>query len=294
MYIQSHIGEIAGLLVAVCWTFSALFFEKAGHRVGSLSVNIIRLFLAIFFLGITSYFVNGHFFPVDAGWHQWFWLGISGIVGFFIGDLLLFQSYLVIGSRTAALIMSLAPMITAIIGWFFLDEILQFKSILGIVISVIGIAIAISNRKMKLNIPFKGFLLAFGGAMGQAIGLILSKKGMDGYNPIAATQIRAIFGFVCFAIFMTVLGKWGNVQKAVKDKSGIANISIGAVFGPFIGVALALFSIQHTKTGISSALMALVPIFIIVPSAIMFKEKIKPQQIIGAVVSIIGASIFFL
>ncbi|MGC3977520.1 MAG: DMT family transporter [Paludibacteraceae bacterium] len=294
MYIQSHIGELAALLVAVCWTFSALFFEKAGHRVGSLSVNIIRLFLAIFFLGITSYFMRGYFFPADANWHQWFWLGVSGIVGFFIGDLLLFQSYIVIGSRTAALIMSLAPMITAIIGWFFLDEILQFKSILGIVVSVAGIAIAISNRKMKLNIPLKGFLLAFGGAMGQAIGLILSKKGLGGYDPVSATQIRAIFGFVCFAIFMTVLGKWNNVHKAVRDKSGIANITVGAIFGPFVGVALALFSIQHTKTGISSALMALVPIFIIVPSAIMFKEKIKLQQIIGAVISIVGASIFFL
>ena len=294
MYIQSHIGEIAGLLVAVCWTFSALFFEKAGHRVGSLSVNIIRLFLAVIFLGLSTLFINGHFFPTDAGWHQWFWLGLSGVIGFFLGDLLLFQSYLVIGSRTAALIMSLAPMITAIIGWFFLDEILQLKSIAGIVVSVAGIAIAISNRKMKLNIPFKGFLLAFGGAMGQAIGLILSKKGMNGYDPIAATQIRAIFGLACFAIFITVLRKWKNVENAVKDSSGIKNITIGAVFGPFIGVALALFSIQHTKTGIASTLMALVPIFIILPSAIMFKEKIKPQQIIGAVISIIGASIFFL
>jgi len=38
----------------------------------------------------------------------------------------------------------------------------------------------------------------------------------------------------------------------------------------------------------------LVPIFIIVPSAIMFKEKIKIQQVIGAVISIVGASLFFI
>ena len=294
MFIQEHIGKIAALLVSVFWTASALFFEKAGHRVGSLSVNIIRLFLAILFLGTTSFFMRGLFFPVDANAYQWIWLGLSGIVGFFLGDLLLFQSYLVIGSRTSALIMSLAPMLTSIIGWFFLDEILSVKSIFGIIITTLGIAIAISNRKMKLNIPLKGFLLAFGGALGQAVGLILSKKGIGDYNAIAATQIRAIFGFICFAIFITVLRKWNLVNTAVKDKHGLFNISLGAVFGPFIGVALALYSIQHTKTGIASALMALVPVFIIVPSAIMFKEKIKPQQIIGAVISIIGVSIFFL
>jgi len=31
-----------------------------------------------------------------------------------------------------------------------------------------------------------------------------------------------------------------------------------------------------------------------VPSAIMFKEKIRPQQVIGAIISIAGATMFFL
>lgn len=43
MLFQSHVGELASLLTAVCWTLSAIFFEKAGRRVGSLSVNILRL-----------------------------------------------------------------------------------------------------------------------------------------------------------------------------------------------------------------------------------------------------------
>jgi len=291
---QSHIGEFAGLGVSVCWTVSALFFEKAGHKIGSLSVNFIRLLFAIGFLGITTFFTRGLFFPTDATSYQWFWLGLSGFIGFFLGDLLLFQSYMVIGSRTAALIMSLAPMLTAVIGWFFLDEILSLKNITAIVVSVSGIIIAISNRKMKLNIPFNGFLLAFGGAMGQAVGLILSKKGMGHYDPVAATQIRALFGFLSFGILTTVLGRWNKLGQAIKHTSAMKSVTVGAFFGPFVGVALGLFAIQQTKTGIASTLMGLVPIFIIVPSAIMFKEKIRPQQVIGAIVSIVGATLFFI
>ncbi len=291
---HSHIGEFAGLGVSVCWTISALFFEKAGHKIGSLSVNFIRLFLAIVFLGITTYFTRGMFFPSDATSYQWFWLALSGFIGFFLGDMFLFQSYMVIGSRTGALIMSLAPMITAVIGWFFLDEILSLKSILAIFISVLGIVIAISNRKMKLNIPFKGFLLAFGGALGQAVGLILSKKGMGDYDPVAATQIRAIFGLLSFGILITFLHRWNKLKQAFKQTSALKSVTVGAIFGPFVGVALGLFAVQQTKTGIASALMGLVPIFIIVPSAIMFKEKIRPQQVIGAIVSIGGATLFFI
>ena len=291
---QSHIGEFAGLGVSLCWTMSALFFEKAGHKIGSLSVNFIRLLFAIGFLGITTFISRGIFFPTDATGYQWFWLGLSGFIGFFLGDMLLFQSYMVIGSRTATLVMSLAPMLTAVIGWFFLNEILSAKNIIAISISVSGIIIAISNRKMKLNIPFKGFLLAFGGALGQAVGLILSKKGMGHYDPVAATQIRAIFGLFSFGILITVLRRWPKIRQAFTHTSAMKSVTVGAIFGPFIGVALGLFAIQQTKTGIASTLMALVPIFIIAPSAIMFKEKIKPQQVIGAVVSIAGATMFFL
>ena len=294
MPFQSHIGEIASLLTAICWTLSAIYFEKAGRRIGSLSVNIIRIFLGVIFLGITTYFTRGMFFPMDATAYNWFWLGISGIVGFFLGDLFLFKSYTIIGSRTSQLVMSLTPMITAIIGWFFLHEILSIKSILGIVVSVTGIMIAVAGKKLTLNVPLRGFLYALGGALGQAVGLILSKKGMGDYDAVAATQIRAIVAFAAFAILVTFMKRWKRVLFTIRDKKGMKATTIGAIFGPFIGVALSLYAVQHTSTGIASALMALTPIFIIVPSAIMFKEKITAPQVIGAVISIIGATIFFL
>lgn len=287
------LGEFAALIVAVCWTLSALFFEKAGRRIGSLSVNIIRLVWAFLFLGTTLLFTKGNFLPTGATPEQWFWLGLSGVIGLFLGDLMLFKSYLIIGSRTSTLIMSSVPVITAIIGWFFLDEILSLKSILAILISISGIIIAIADKKLKINVPAKGLLLAFGGAVGQAIGLILSKKGMGNYDAVSSTQIRIIFGMVCFAIMITIMKRWKKVQEAVKDRKGFSAVTTGSVFGPFIGVSLALFSIQHTQTGIASTFMALVPVFIIIPSALMFKEKIHIHHVIGAVISIIGVSLFF-
>lgn len=294
MLFSSHIGEIAALLTAVCWTTSAIFFEKAGRRVGSLAVNIIRIFLGIIFLGLTTLFSRGMFFPMDASPHNWLWLGLSGVIGFFLGDLLLFKSYTLIGSRTSQLVMSLAPMLTALIGWMFLHEILSLKSIVGIVMSVAGIMLAVAGKKLKLNIPLNGFLYALGGALGQAVGLVLSKKGMGSYDAVAATQIRAIFGFVCFAVLVTVLGRWRRIFRAVRDATGMKSIAIGSVFGPFIGVSLSLYAVQHTSTGIAATLMALVPIFIIVPSAVIFREKITARQVMGAIISIVGASVFFL
>ena len=289
-----YVGELAALAVSICWTISAVFFEKAGRKIGSLSVNFIRLVLAFVFLSMTTYFTSGQLWPAKATAYQWFWLGLSGVVGLYFGDLMLFKSYLVIGSRTAALVMSSVPMLVTFIGWIVLHERLDTQDLVAVGVTILGIVIAIADRRLKLKIPLKGFLLAFGGAIGQAAGLILSKKGMGDYDPIAATQIRVIFGLVCFVVMITVMRRWGRFQDVLKDKSGMTAVGIGSFFGPFVGIALSLFAIQQTKTGVASTLMALVPVFIIVPTAFMFKEKITPHHVIGAVVSIVGVSLFFL
>ena len=96
---QNHFGEIAGVLTAVFWTVTSLAFESAGKKVGSLSVNLIRLIIAFFFIGFYSWVARGFFFPTDATLYQWEWLALSGLVGFVIGDLLLFQALVVVGAR---------------------------------------------------------------------------------------------------------------------------------------------------------------------------------------------------
>jgi drug/metabolite transporter (DMT)-like permease len=291
-------GEISALGVAVCWTMSALFFEKAGNRIGSLSVNIIRLAMAIVLLGIGTWVTRGLFLPLDATLAQWFWLSLSGFIGFFLGDLCLFYSYTLIGSRMAQLVMTMAPPITALIGFLFLSEHLSVIQITGISVTIFGIVVAMLGKekgeKLNFKVPLKGFLFALGGALGQALGLIISKKGIGHYDAMAATQIRAFTGGLSFFLLVTVLRRWGNVRLAFSDKTGIRSVLIGSFFGPVVGVALSLFAIQHTEAGVAATLMGLVPIFIIVPSAIMFRERITVYQILGAFISVGGCVLLFL
>ena len=293
-----HIGEFSALGVAVCWTLSALFFEKAGSKIGSLSVNVIRLMMAVVLLGFGAWITRGYFFPTDATSYQWFWLSLSGFIGFFLGDLCLFHSYSIIGSRMAQLVMTLSPPITASVGFLFLSEHLSLMQTLGISVTVCGIFIAMLGKekgeKFNFNVPLKGFLFAFGGAAGQAIGLIASKKGIGDYDAISATQIRAITGGISFLLLVTFLHRWGSIRHAFFDKTGVKFVLAGSLAGPVIGVTLSLYAIQHTESGVAATLMGLVPVFIILPSAIMFKERITPFQVLGAFVSVAGCVLLFL
>jgi len=302
---QNYFGEIAGLLTAVFWTVTSMAFESAGKKVGSLAVNLIRLVMAFFFIGIYSWITRGFFFPTDATLFQWQWLALSGLVGFVIGDLLLFQAFVVIGARISMLVMSLAPPFAAFVGWLMLGEVLTPKNWLGMAITMSGIVIVILKRektelngsivrKLKSNYSVPGILLALGGALGQATGLVLSKKGMGSYDAFSASQIRVLAGIAGFSILFIFMKRWPRVWAALKHGSAMKRITLGAIFGPFLGVSFSLLAVQHTETGVAATLMAIVPVLIILPAVIIFKEKVNWKEILGAVVTVAGVALFFL
>ena len=298
-FIETHLGEFAALLTAFFWTVTSLSFESASNKVGSLSVNIIRLVIGLIFLSAFNLIRRGLILPTDASFHNWVWLILSGLVGFVFGDLFLFKSYTVIGSRFSMLFMTLVPPITAFFSWIILAEKLKLFHFVGMTLTFSGIAMAIFSRngkgeKLSLKLEPKGILFAIGGAVGQALGLVLSKLGLGDYDPFAATQIRVMAGVVGFVMLTTILSRWKHVALATKNRSGMSAITLGAFFGPFLGVSFSLISVKYTEAGIASTIMALVPVLIIAPAVILYKEKVTVPEIIGAIISVGGVAVFFL
>ena len=299
-FFGSHIGEFAALFTAFSWTVTAVANETASRRIGSLSLNIIRLFLAVFLLAVYNYLARGYLLPTDATSYNWFWLSLSGLVGFTFGDYFLFRSFAVIGSRFSMLIMTIVPLLTAFFGWVMINEKLTLLHFLGMVLTFTGISLAIFNRngkgeRLSLKLAPAGIFLALGGALGQSLGLVLSKIGMKGsYDPFAATQIRVFAGATGFAVLATLISHWPEVFKGIKDRKAVITTSIGAIFGPFLGVSFSLMAVKFTQAGIASTIMAIVPVLIIVPSMIIYKEKVTLAEIVGAVISVAGVAVFFI
>ena len=296
--IASHLGESAALMVAVFWTITALAFESASIRVGSLPVNLIRLVMAFLFLCILTGIVRGNPLPTDATAHNWIWLSISGLIGFVLGDLFLFKSYTIVGSWFAMLIMTLAPTIAAIFGWLILGETMNYTSLLGMIITLSGIALTVFGRgkgkeKLSFNKPVKGVLYAFLGALGQGLGIVFSKLGMGDYNAFASTQIRILTGIAGFIVIVTLSRRWPSIGMALKNKKGLLAITTGSFFGPFLGVSFSLVAISYTVTGIASTIMAIVPVLIIPPSILLFHHRITVKEMIGALLSVGGVILFF-
>jgi drug/metabolite transporter (DMT)-like permease len=291
-------GELIAIATVFCWTISVQFFEAASKRVGATPVNIIRLTVALILFSLLLFFRHGYILPVNFPAHAWFYLSLSGVVGFFIGDIFLFKALVEIGPRVAMLIFSLSAPTAALIGWLFLDEIYVPHQLVGMFVTLFGVGIVILERNQKASklkirdISLKGVLFGFGGMFGQACGYVLSKTGMQtesGYlDAFSATQIRATAAFLCFLVFFTVTGKWGNVKAAVRNTTAVLFTAIGSAIGPFLGVSLSLLVLHYLTTGVASTFLSLVPVFIIPFSILLHKEHVSIRAVSGAVTAVFG------
>ncbi len=306
---NEHLGEIAALLTSVSWTVTALSFEYAAKRIGSLALNVLRLAVALGLFALVGLLLRGQALPLGASGEAWLWLSLSGLVGFVFGDIFLFQAYIDIGARMTQVVFVSSPLITAVIGYFVLGERIAPVGAAGMVLVVAAIAWVVfgggpsdgesaENEGPGLEVARRarrgrGVFFAFLGALGQSGGLILSKIGAPSFDPFAATQIRVIAGLAGFIVMAAFARRLREPVAACKNIPALKALGVGAFFGPFIGVTLGLYAVQRTSSGIAATLMGLTPILIVIPSVLIRKERIRTREVAGAAVAVFGSTLIF-
>ena len=303
----TYLGEMISIGVAFSWTATALLSEFGSKRLGNLTLNVLRMALALLFSMVLFWVVTESPLPSGGTMEAYGWMLLSGLVGYVIGDFCLFQCYIIIGSRYGQLFMTLAPLAAALMAWVTLGQQMSAMSIVAMLVTLAGISISVLGRgehhRVSLKLPLGGVLFAIGAALCQGVGLVLSKIGMD-YNqtdaipdwlvPFSANFFRCIAGIVGFVLLLYVREGFAPLREALHDRKGMTAATATTIFGPFVGVGFSLMAVQYTSAGIASTLMALTTIIIILPSYWLFGQKITWKAVTGAVISVIGVSLFFL
>ena len=291
---------MAAFGTAVCWTLSAIFFEQGIKRIGILSVNFIKVVIAFVLLAVTAAIMRGMPLPLDATGRTWVFLLLSGIVGFVIGDTFLFTAYNTVGPRVGMLFMALSPPMTAGIAYLFLGESIGQRGFLGMSLVICGIIMTIFGKQNSLAFfkmardDKRGYVCAFMSSLGGSISMNLTKTGVSGYDAVSGTQIRILAAIIGFGLMSLFVDRGSSIRRAVKNLEGIKYTSIGAVFGPFLGVAFSLYAVQRISAGIVSTLIGLTPVLILVPEMLFYRKKVRFLEIAGAFIAVCGTAVFFL
>jgi len=297
---MKFIGEIAGLATSFFFAMTAIIFTKTGNMIGAQVTNRVRLLLALSYLVILNLILFHEPLPFSAGSSRWWWLSLSGIIGLSLGDAFLFQSLVSLGTRLGSLLLSLAPIFGSIIAWIFFGESLTALQITGIIMALAGIGWVVMSHQEPANTPRghtqRGVIFGVLGALGQAVGLVLSKQGMTGdFSPFQGNAIRMLAAVIFIWIGAVIQRQAGEtITEVRKQPQALGLIALGALLGPVLGVSASLLAVQHADIGVASTLMGLPPVIVLPISYFVFKEKVGWQAIAGTLLAIAGVAVLFL
>jgi len=303
--VDAYLGELAGLGTSLFWSVSSVLFTLSGRRVGAAVVNRVRLLLAVVMVSLLHLAIEGSLLPLDAGLERWGWMGLSGLIGFVIGDAMLFQAFVMIGPRLSMLLMALAPVMGALLAWPLLGERLAASEIAGILLALSGVTWVVLDRSSsgKAGLPDMpprfyalGVLFGLGGALGQSGGLIASKVGLEGGFPaLSGNVMRLVVSTIAIWGLAAASGRVRSNFTALREHPrAIMLLTTAAIFGPVVGVWLSLVAVQNAPVGIASTLMSFPPIILLPVGHFLFKEHITWRAVVGTALAIAGTAVIFL
>jgi len=207
-WVTNHVGEIAALGAAACWACTSLVFAAASRRIGPTAVNVLRISLAWVLLIVIHRLVTGAWIPSPDS-RGILLLAASGAIGFAFADQFLFAALVDCGPRLTTVVMTLTPPIAALLAWPLLKEPLGWWGVIGMAVTVSGVAwVAKERPDPAAGQPHPHRLRGIGFTMlycvGQASGLILAKLGIghtrmpdvEHLDPWSASLTRITFGML--------------------------------------------------------------------------------------------------
>ncbi len=297
-------GELIALITTLCWSLGIFPFTEAAKRIGSAPLNQYRLLLAWIIISIILFFWNDlnfvELFTEPQPYHFIF-LGLSGIIGFSIGDYCSFNSFKLLGPKLASLYTTFAPGAALLIGYIALNESVNLIGIFGILITVSGVIWLTLSKKdsnsaaqVGYTRDKRGIIYGIIGALCQGTGLVLSKYGMDFYDvklpTMHAVWIRLLFAFSAAFIVSLLAGKLKSNSKPIftNEKNNLPFVFFGTILGPVMGVTLSLLAIQNLEVAVAQTIFALLPLFVLPISLIIYKERITSQSVFACLLALVG------
>lgn len=292
--------ELAALGAATCWAITGIIAAVPAGHVGALAFNrgrqvFVSLILLIYVL-------------ITGIWRELSWdnagpLLLSGFIGIFIGDSLLFTALNRLGPRRSGILFALNAPIAAVLGWLVLDEKLSPMGVAGIALTISGVLLAIIFGKRRAQMheweKIKGPLwigvsLGLAAATGQAIGSIIVRPVMEtGIDPFLASLVRVGIA----ACFLTILTQLPISAVKPKNPYTLKIAALTAVTGFIslaIGMTLLLFALSGGKVGIVSTISATTPVIILPLLWMRTGERPAGGAWIGALLVVAGMALIML
>ena len=274
-------------LLSLIWGSSYILIKRglvglSPIELGSARIVISTLFLLI--LGFKS--LKG------LSRYQWKWLIITGFLGTFFPSFFFAFAQRYIDSSVAAILNSLTPIFTVLVGITFFATRMLERQFLGVLLGFIGsLGLVLGGVQINPDQPVGHVLLIISASMCYAINIHFLKHKLSEVSPMAMTlgNFIAILPPALILLFISDFFSLQNLQKSQVIKS-LGFVAILAFFGTAIAKVMFNRFVKIASTVFVSSVTYTLPIVALFWGT-LDGEQMSAFQLIGAVVILIGVSL---
>lgn len=272
------------ILLSVIWGSSYILIKKTLIGVSPLQLGSLRVIfttMVLFILGFSSL----KKIPKD----KWKWIFLTGYIGSFFPSFFFAFAQTEIDSGVAAILNSLTPLATLIIGVVFYKFIIDSKQILGVIIGLFGSFLLIyegSTINPDQNFLFVGFIITASVCYATSVNMLKAHL-----QDVPAISI-ALGNFLCilppaliilfYSGFMNI-----NVIESPKVQNALFYIIVLSVFGSAFAKILFNKFVQIASPVFASSVTYTLPV-VAVMWGLLDGETINFRQILATIVILIG------
>lgn len=273
-------------LAATCiiWGTTWVASKVAVQNVPALSVSYIRQFIAGTILTV-YYLFKKKSLPTAK---QFAWLIMMAALMFMLANGLSTWSVKYMDSGLAALIGALYPLCVALIEIIFFKTKIKTLTLAGLLIGLGGVAIVFYENTFHTQPEgyMFGIMLGLTAMFSWSIGTILIARNKYNMDPYQALGWQMLIG--SFLVFLMALATGNTVSLADIPAKTWGAIAYLIIMGSLIAFTAFIFTVKYLNPMLASIYAYINPIVAMLTGALILKEKLTLNLLIGAVITMTG------
>jgi drug/metabolite transporter (DMT)-like permease len=288
------IGEAAALGAAALWAISTILWTRQMAVSWPQAMNLFKLGICLP-LFVVLLLVAGPrpalagVIPSSAGI-----LLVSGVIGMSLGDTSYFAALSRIGARRTMMLQTLTPLFAAGLALVAGQSMPGSVAAAGVALVIVGLILVLRERPsgiVRAGRAKSGVLFALGAAFCQALGIVLTKKGLEHADLLQASTIRMFGGVIGMLVLEAAHGQLvATVRHALRPPS-LSRIIPASLMGSFVGFFLFQLAVRSTDPSVAAALTGTSPLFVAPLSVFFLGEMMRAGGWIGTILAVAGVAL---
>ncbi len=266
-------------IMALLWAGGFIVGKQITYQAGPFTVSFLRFFVSAIILAFLVYKREG-FTKINPAMFAYV-LG-AAFFGIFSYNYLFFSGIKYIEAGRGSVIISMVPIVVALISYLLFRERINIIKFLGIVLSLLGAWVVISKGQITMIIGYslgRGEVYILACMFCAAAFTLLSRQILKRLSPMVAMSYISALG-AAFLLFPALI-EIGQIPVEIGSYSFFLNLLYLSVGPSVIAATFYCEAIKKVGPSRASQYMNLIPVFSVVLAFVFLGEQLSTSLIIG-------------